>query len=289
VARPETILNWNRKQIAKKFDGSKLRKYPGRPRIKQETESQVVRMARENSSWGYHRLIGALGNLGRRLSAQTVCNILKRHGLWPAPKRKQNTTWRDFIRAHKDVLAATDFFTTEVITLQGLVTYYVLFFAHVGTRKIHIAGITPYPDEEFMEQAARNATMEGTGFLTGSKYLIHDRDTKYCAKFSKVIDDFDVKTIKLPIRSPNLNAYAERWVRSIKEECLSRLIFFRENSLRRALQQYCIHYHKERNHQGMDNLILFPNQFEHSAKRRKSVQCRERLGGLLKYYHQSAA
>jgi len=289
VARPETILGWYRKLIAKKFDGSKLGKYPGRPRIKPETESLVVRMAKENSSWGYHRILGALGNLGLRLSDQTICNILKRHGLWPAPKRKQTTTWRDFIRAHMDVLAATDFFTTEVVTLQGLVTYYVLFFVHLGTRRIHVAGITPYPDEEFMEQAARNATMEETGFLNASKYLIHDRDTKYCAKFKQIIEDTDLKTIKLPVRSPNLNAYAERWVRSVKEECLSRLIFFGESSLRRALQQYCIHYHEERNHQGKDNRLLFPNQFERATNRKGRVKSRERLGGLLKYYHQSAA
>jgi len=289
VATPETILGWYRNLIAKKFDTSKLRRYPGRPRIKPETESLVVRMAKENPSWGYHRLTGALNNLGRHLCAQTVCNILKRHGLWPSPKRKQTTTWKDFIRAHKDVLAATDFFTTEVVTLQGLVTYYVLFFIHLGTRKIHIAGITPYPVEEFMEQAARNATMDESGFLNGSKYLIHDRDTKYCTLFKQIIEDSDVKTIKLPVRSPNLNAYAERWVRSVKEECLSRLILFGEGSLRQALQQYCIHYHEERNHQGRNNLILFPNALEYTYRRNGRVKCRERLGGLLKYYHQTAA
>src|SRR5450756_2608684 len=128
AAMPDTILGWYRKLVANKFDGSRFRRSAGRPRVEEETERLVVRMAKENPTWGYDRLVGALANLGQRLSDQTVGHLLRRHGIPPAPKRKHTTTWRDFIRAHMDVLVGTDFFTVEVLTLKGLVTYYVLFF-----------------------------------------------------------------------------------------------------------------------------------------------------------------
>jgi hypothetical protein len=179
------------------------------------------------------------------MSDQTVGNILLRHGIPPAPKRKQRTRWRDFIRAHMDVLVGTDFFTVEVFTLKGLVTYYVLFFIQLESRRVCLAGITPHPDQEWMEQQARNVTMGEWGFLAHSKYLLHDRDGKFCSGFRELIEAGNVKTLQLPTRSPNLNAYAERWVRSVKEECLSKLILFGENSLRRDLTQYMEHYHTE--------------------------------------------
>src|SRR5205085_3800943 len=175
--------------------------------------------------------------------------ILLRHGIPPAPKRKQTTRWRDFIRAHMDVLVGTDFFTVEVLTLKGLVTYYVLFFIQLESRRVCLAGITPHPDQEWMEQQARNVTLGDWGFLADSRYLLHDRDGKFCPSFRKVIEAGGVRTVPLPPRSPNLNAFAERWVRSVKQECLSRLILFGESSLRRALTQYVEHYHTERNYQ----------------------------------------
>jgi len=220
IVRPDTILAWHHKLVAQKCDGSKQRKTPGRPKVDPELEALVVRMAQENRSWGYDRIVGALANLGYTLSDQTVGNILKRHGIPPAPERKTTTTWKEFIRTHMDVLVATDFFTAEVWTLGGLVTYYVLFFLHLGSRKIHVAGVTPHPDEAWMVQVARNVTMEEWGFLAPGQYLIHDRDTKFCAAFQHLIDDAGVERVVLPPRSPNLNAYAERWVRSVKEECL---------------------------------------------------------------------
>jgi transposase InsO family protein len=245
-------------------------------------------MAQENRSWGYDRIVGALANLGYTLSDQTVGNILKRHGLPPAPERQTTTTWKEFIRTHMDVLVATDFFTTEVWTLGGLVTYYVLFFIHLGSRQVHIAGITPHPNEAWMVQVARNITMEQWGFLSPGQYLIHDRDGKYCPAFQQLIDAAGVKRVPLPPRSPNLNAYAERWVRSVKEECLSRLILCGEASLRHALTQYVAHVHHERNHQGKGNALLLP-MVSPDAERAGPIQCRERLGGLLKYYTCEAA
>jgi transposase InsO family protein len=167
-----------------------------------------------------------LAHLGYDISDQTVGNILKRRGLPPAPARKKTTTWKAFIRSHMDVLWATDFFTTEVWTLGGLVTYYVLFFIHLETRQVHIAVVTPHPNEAWMRQIARNVTMEEWGGLKPGQYLIHDRDTKFCAAFKQIIDNAGVTRVPLTPRSPQLNAFAERFMRSVKEEALSRMILF---------------------------------------------------------------
>src|SRR5215469_3123965 len=181
VAKPATILAWYRRLVAQKFDGSRRRCYSGRPRVDPTVETLVIRMARENSGWGYDRIVGALANLGHKVSDQTVGNILKRHGMAPAPKRSQNTTWKDFIAAHMAVLAGTDFFTVEVVTWRGLVTYYVLFFLHLETRRVTVAGITRHPTEAWMTQMARNAVDEPSGCLHNCRYVLHDRHTKFCA------------------------------------------------------------------------------------------------------------
>src|SRR5215467_9143539 len=290
AAKSDTILRWFRKLVARKFDGSSCRQSVARPRVEKTIEDLIVRMAQESPSWGYDRMVGALANLGHSVSHQTVGNVLKRNGIAPAPQRKHTTRWRDFIRAHMEVLAGTDLFTVEVFTLKGLITYYVLFFIQLETRRVCLAGITPYPDQQWMEQQARNVTMKDWGFLAHSRYLLHDRDGKFCPVFREVIQAGKVKPLKLPARSPNLNAFAERWVRSVKEECLSRLIFFREHSLRRALTEYIDHFHRERNHQGKGNKLLFPPPCGPVQRcRRGTVQCKERLGGLLRYYEARAA
>jgi transposase InsO family protein len=289
TAKPDTILGWYRRLVARKFDGSKSRRYPGRPRIDDEIEQWVVRMAQENSDWGYDRIAGATANLGHRLSDQTVGNILQRHGISPAPARKRMTTWTDFIRAHMSVLAGTDFFSVEVLTLRGLVTYYVLFFIRLESRRVEVAGITRHPNEAWMKQIARNVTMDEWGILEGCRYLIHDRDTKFTDSFRAIVKSGYVEPLKLPARSPNLNAYAERWVKSVKDECLSKLILFGDKSLRRALCEYLIHFHVERNHQGKGNVLLFPTATQAKNRVDGSVACKERLGGLLKYYHRDAA
>jgi hypothetical protein len=165
VAKPDTILAWYRRLIASKFDGSTHRCYPGRSRIGPEIEALIVRMAGENSGWGYDRIVGALANLGHLVSDQTVGNVLRRHGMQPAPKRSQNTSWREFIESHLAVLAGIDFFTVELLTWRGLVTYYVLFFIHLESRRVCLAGITRHPDEAWMQQMARNATDDSLGHL----------------------------------------------------------------------------------------------------------------------------
>ena len=218
VAKPDTILAWYRKLIAKKFDGSKYRRYPGRPRIEPKWEELIVKMARENAGWGYDRMVGALANLGYTVSDQTVGNVLQRHGIAPAPKRSQNTTWKEFIRSHLAVLAGIDFFTVEVLTWRGMVTYHVLFFIHLESRRVSLAGITWHPDQAWMQQMARNATGEEWGFLDQRRCAMHDRDTKFCSVFRETLKAGGIQPIQLPARSPNLNSYAERWVRSANSQ-----------------------------------------------------------------------
>jgi putative transposase len=217
-----------------------------------------------------------------------VGNILKRHGLPSAPERKTTTTWNEFIRTHMDVPVATDFFTTEVWTLAGLVTYYVLFFIHLGSRQVRVAGVTLHPHAQWMRQVARNVTMAEWGFLAPGHYLIHDRGGKFCPAFQQIIDEAGVRRVPLQPRSPNLNAYVERWVRSVKEECLVRLILCGEASLSHTLTQYGGHCHHERTHQGKGNCLLFPAP-HYDRQSDGAIQCRERLGGLLKYYYREAA
>jgi hypothetical protein len=212
AAKPDTILAWYQRLIARKFDGSRSRPYPGRPRISAMVEELVVRFARENSGWGYDRIVGALANLGHPISDQTVGNILRRNDVPPAPKRSQTTTWKEFIRRHLGVLAGTDFSTVEVLTWRGLVTYYVLFFLHLETRRVSLAGITRHPTEA---QMARNAVDEECGYLRRPGYMLHDRDANFCADFRKTLASAGVKCVRLPSRSPNLKGYASHctsWV-----------------------------------------------------------------------------
>ena len=287
IVTPDTILAWHRKLVAKKVDGSQQRQAPGRPKIDHELEALVVRMVWENRPWGYDRIVGALHHLGYTISDQPVGNILKRHGILPAPKRKKTTTWKEFIRTHMEVLVATEFFTAEVWTTAGLVTYYVLFFIPLASRKVYVPGVVPSPNERWMVQIARNVTMADWSFLESRQCLIHDRDGRFCPAFQQIIDAAGVKRMPLPPRSPNLNAYAERWVRSVKEEALSQLILFGERSLQHALMEYLRHYHVERPHQGKGNSVLMPAA--RGLQREGAIHCHERLGGLLKYYCREAA
>ncbi len=283
LVTPDTLWRSHRQLIAKKYDGSGKRG-PGRPRIMKEIEALIVRMATENK-WGYLRITGALANLGYVVARTTVANVLARHGIETAPERR--STWKEFLRSHWDVLAATDFFTVEVWSPVGLVRYHVLFVMHVATRRVHIAGIIRDPNGSWMEQVARNLTDAFDGFLLGKRFLIHDRDPLFTKEFCDILGSVGVKTKKLPPRSPNLNPHAERFVLSIKRECLDRLILFSEAQLRRACTEFTSHYHFEQNFQGLDNRLIDGSAV--AANNDVEIRCKRRLGGLLKYYHREAA
>jgi putative transposase len=283
---PETLLAWHRRLIAQQYDGS-ARRGPGRPPVPTEMRTLIMRMATENRTWGYPRIQGALANLGHEVGRGTIANILREHGLEPAPDRSKKTTWTEFLKTHWDVLAAADFFNVDVWTGRGLTRFAVLFFIELSTRRVEIAGITAEPDACWMSQVSRNVTDARDGFLTGKRYLIHDRDPLLTSAFRETLASAGVETVKLPPRSPNLNAYAERFVRSVKESCLDRLILVGEGSLRRSVREFVEHYHVERNHQGLGNRLILPGVAPTAGQER--IACRERLGGLLKYYHRPAA
>ncbi len=277
LVTPDTILRWHRQLIARKWTFTPNR--PGRPGILREISSLILRMATDNPGWGYTRIQGALKNLGHGVARSTVAKVLKAHGIPPAPDRP--SSWRTFLRAHWGEIAGADFFTSEVWTPRGLVTYYTRFVIDLRSRRVHVAGSTPTPDAGFMAQAARRLTDAADGFLAGHRILICDRDTKWTDGFHRIAQGAGVRIVWTPVHAPNANAYAERFVRSIREECLDRLIWFGEHRLRRAVDEFVAHYHKERHHQGLGNALIVP---EVDPSRGARVRCRERLGGDLRYY-----
>jgi putative transposase len=287
IVTPETLLRWHRQLIANKYDGSGNRG-PGRPRTAAEVEELVVRMAQENRDWGYRRIQGALSNLGHRLARSTIADILERHGVEPAPERRRNATWKEFLTQHWDLIVAADFFMGRGLDGQRApAIHLVLFFIELSTRRVEIGGISAAANGLWMSQIARNLIDSVDGLLAGKRYLIHDRDPLFTHEFLTMLKDAGVQSVKLPPQSPNLNAYAERFVRSIKESCLERLILFGERSLRTAVREFMAHYHEEGHHQGLDNPLIQPNP-DHLTNT-GPVQRQERLGGKLNYYYRAAA
>ena len=219
IVSPDTLLRWHRQLIAMKW--TFRRKGPGRPRVMGTIEALVVRMASESPRWGYTRIQGALSNLGHKVARGTVANILRREGIEPAPTRGTRTPWSVFLKAHWRSLVAADFLTVEVWKLRGLMTYYVLFFIELPTRAVRIAGITTNSAEGWMLQIARNACDVDDGVLSEGRKLLIDRDAKYSGDWRAFLEEQGVEVIRLPPKSPNLNAYAERFVRSIRP-CIRR-------------------------------------------------------------------
>jgi putative transposase len=287
LVTPETILRWHRELVARHWNYSTCRKTTGRPRVSQELVKLVLRMAKENPSWGYDRIQGALANLGHYVSNKTVGNVLRAHGVDPAPERTRQSTWKSFLAAHWDVLASVDFTTIGIWTKTGLATCYLLFVIEVASRRVDFAGCTTNPDESWMLQIARNLSDAEDGFLCRKKYLLMDRDTKFSETFRITLEEAGVKAVRLPPRSPDLNPHIERFMRSVKEECLDRMIFFGERAVQTALADFLAHYHAERNHQGLGNRLFKPGEEVGLAEGK--VMCRERLGGMLKYYYRKAA
>jgi len=287
IVTPDTILRWHRELIARHWDYSNRRKATGRPPVTPQVVELVRRIAKESPSWGYDRIQGALANLGYRISDTTVANILKAHGVEPAPDRSRQSTWKTFLGAHWKVLASVDFTTIEVWTKSGLATCYLLFVMELATRRVHFVGSTTNPDESWLLQVARNITDAEVGFLRGKKYLLMDRDAKFSEAFRATLKQAGVDAVRLPARSPNLNSNLERFIRSVKEECLGRMIFFGERSLQAAAAEFLRHFHAERNHQGLGNRLIEPG--EEAGRTTGEVVCRERLGGMLRYYYREAA
>ena len=283
IVTPDTLLRWYRNLVARKYDGSGVRK-AGRPRTARNIEQLVVRMARENR-WGYTRIRGALRNLGHEVGRTTIKRILAANGIEPASTRRKGMSWETFLKLHWGAIAAADFFAVEVLTHAGLLRFLVFFVIDLRSRRVRIAGIAPEPDSRWVKQVARNLTDVDDGFLHGTRYLIHDRDPLFTDEFRQVLRSGGVNTVKLPARSPDLNAHAERFVRSIREECLSRVIPLGERHLRWVVGAYVKHYHLERNHQGLGNELIEPSGVPGHGR----VVCRQRLGGLLRYYHRRAA
>lgn len=281
IVTPDTVMAWYRRLIASKW--TYPRSKVGRPGVMKEIRTLIVQMAAENPGWGYGRIQGGLKSLDHQVARSTIAKVLKEHGIAPATGRP--ASWRIFIKSHAAVIAAADFFTTEVWTALGLVTHYTLFVIDIATRRVHIAGTTVNPTSAWMAQAARNLTDCLDGFLKGKRYLIVDRDVLFSEQFKAMLRSSGTKIVRTSIQAPNMNAFAERFVLSMKSECLDRMIFVGAASLDRAIREFMIHYHAERPHQGLENALIVGGPTMSEGR----VEVRDRLGGLLKYYYRRAA
>ena len=280
IATPDTLLRWHRRLIARKWTYARQ---PGRRNVLLEIRRLAVRMAEENPTWGYTRIQGALKNVGHRVGRSTIRRILKAAGLPPVPQRP--TSWQTFLNAHWGGIAGADFFTTEVWTWQGLVTYYTVFVIDLASRRVRILGSTPHPEALFMQQIVRTLTMAEASVVSLPQVLICDRDRKWSHDVRRRLRDAGIRVVLTPVRAPNANAYAERFVRSIKEECLNRIIPIGERHFRHVIMEFVEHYHRERNHQGLNNRLVAGTPVTDRAGR---VRCRRRLGGLLNFYERAA-
>ncbi len=283
IVTPDTILYWHRKLVALKYT-AKRRIKTDRQKEMEVIKELCIQFAEENPSWGYERIQGALENLGYQVCESTVGNILRAAGIPPSDERMKQTTWKQFVRSHMATMCVADFLTTEVWTMCGLVRYHTLFVMNLAKRQVEIAQINCQMNGKVMAQVARNLTDAEDGFFNGMKYFVCDNDVLFTKEFCKTLEDSGVRVIRTRIGTPQQNGYAERFVKSMKEECLGRMIFFGEKSLRKAVENYVLHYHHERNHQGLDNLIPFPYDPINKGQC-GSVAKFERLGGLLNYYH----
>jgi putative transposase len=280
--KPDTILRWHRALVRRKWTFRRTHQ-GGRPNIPADVEGLILRLARENPRWGHRRIQGELAKLGHAVSASAVRAALRRHHVPPAPQRQWSTTWRDFIRSHKDQLLACDFFTVETLFLK---TLHVLFFVEQGTRRVHLAGCAAHPSAAWVTQQARNLcwTLQEQG--CSFRFLIHDRDAKFPPTFDAVFTSEGVEIVRTPYRTPTVNAYAERWVRSARGECLDHLLVVNEAHLRHVLAGYVTHFNRARPHQGLNQQTPVPYA-RYDA--RGPVKRRDVLGGLIHEYDREVA
>ena len=290
IVKPETILAWFRALAARKYDGSKNRK-PGRPPKPSEIRNLVIRMATDNPGWGYTKIRDALRNgLKIEIGRTTVATILQEAGVVPAPERRKSRTWKQFLKMHWDTLYACDFFSVETLSAFGTIRYMVLFVMELKTRAVELAGIAINPGGEWTKQVARNLVDRTDGFMRRATHLIHDRDPVFASGFTEVLKLAGIKCIRIPPQSPNCNPHAERFVRTIRDECLDQLVLFGERHLRLVVKEFVDHYLTERFHQGLDGrLVRADAACANDNADGGVVTCRSRLGGLLNFYRREAA
>jgi transposase len=296
IVKPRTILDWFRRIYAAKYDSSQSLRRKGRPPKKQEIRDLVIQLALANIGWGYTKIRDALRiGLKIEIGRTTVANILHNAGIVPAPERDKKRTWKQFMRSHWQCLYACDFFTVEVLGVFGAVRYSVFFVIELKTRAVQIAGIRVNPDGEWMKQVARNLTDPIDGFLVGARYLIHDADPLFTDAFRAILrppgsaDGHGVLCVKIPPQSPNCNPHAERFVKSIKTECLRHFVFFGQRHLRYVISEYMKHYLQERFHQGLGGKLIEAAPSSNDNAATGEIKCRSRLGGLLNFYYRDAA
>jgi putative transposase len=289
---PATLLAWHRRLVARRW--TYPHRKPGRPKVDPETTALVVRLAEENRRWGYRRIQGELLKLGVHLAASTIARILFDHHLGPAHRRR-GTTWRTFLRSQASQIVATDFFTVDTVLLRRL---YVLFFIELGRRRIWITGVSAHPDARWVTQQARNVAGDLVDSDLDLRHLVRDRDTKFTAGFDEVFRSEGAEIVRTPFRAPNANAYAERFVRTVRSECLDHLLVVNARHLERILQSYARHYNGHRPHQGLSQEIPVPRSqppllatkpVRHRAHQQpRHVRRRDRLGGLIHEYEVAA-
>jgi transposase InsO family protein len=283
VFKPDTVLKWHRELVRRKWT-FKRRRSGGRPPLAAEIQGLIVQLARENPRWGYGKLQGELLKLGHSLSRSTIRDVLKRNQVPPAPTRRQaGSSWRAFLKHYQNQLLACDFFTVETARLK---TLYVLFFLELGTRRIHVAGCTPNPTATWVTQQARQFSWTIQDAVPVPRFLIHDRDTKFPASFDTVFASERVTIIRTPFQAPKANAFAERWIRSVREECLDHLLIINEQHLERVLTEYGVYYNQARPHQGIEQQCPVMHELgsHHGPVRRREV-----LGGIIHDYYRQAA
>lgn len=282
IVKPETLLSWHRRMKKEKWTFDNRPKKPGRPPTAEDTEQLTIKVARENNHMGYVRISGELKKLGHNVSPTTVANILKKHGLPPSPQRK-GLPWKKFIQSHMTVAWAGDFFTEEIWTMKGLITFYVLFFVHLGTRRVYIAGCTPNPDAVWMKQQARNFSMRLEELPEDCRFIIHDRDSSFLP-FDHIIKTDSIKVVKTPPHAPMCNAYAERFVREARET-LNNIIPLGQGHFSHVLRCIEKHHNFQRPHQGIDNLVPLEFNYPQEPATIENIYCESMLGGLLNHYY----
>jgi len=282
IFSPRTVIRWHNELVKRKWTHVHKNK-GGRPHINPDLDALILRLAQENTFWGYGKIAGELIKLGIILSKSTVRNVLSRHGIVPARVLAGSVGWRHLMNHYKSQLLACDFLTVETLFLK---TLYVLFFIEIGTRRVYLAGVTDHPDGPWAAQQARQHVWELQERRTTFRHLIHDRDSKYTGVFDTVFTSEGINVIRTPVRAPNVNTFAERWIRTLREECLDNLLIINEAHLRNVLVEYLEYYNVRRPHQGLAQQSPVPRQ---AVKPNGLVKKRQVLGGIINDYHRAPA